>query len=280
MYLLVRGRQFKNIQEIYDDLKQIQYFFTNYTKQLKTKFKDQDKKTGVTSIDAEIDMTIDEFNELKISDDEDNLIDICIDTMATTISNELRKWVPPANSDDLENMVRDLITNMDLNIKDFEEEIQSLASNTPQFVNLRTKLEKEFKELEKTGKFTTDIDESEIQELLLEYGLYEKLSQMSEDTDVADPRNQGDMKIQFKIKFTPIGLDLNLVINYSVNETNSVTITSHSAPNTRIRDQGTTNIPVSGSKRIKSGTTIDKSRKTFYVELRQNLINLKRSVGI
>tara|TARA_R110002167_G_scaffold43670_7_gene131842 strand:+ start:48 stop:2645 length:2598 start_codon:yes stop_codon:yes gene_type:complete len=274
------GTRLDFIQEIYDDLKQIQYFFTNYTKQLKTKFKDQDKKTGVTSIDAEIDMTIDEFNELKISDDEDNLIDICIDTMATTISNELRKWVPPANSDDLENMVRDLITNMDLNIKDFEEEIQSLASNTPQFVNLRTKLEKEFKELEKTGKFTTDIDESEIQELLLEYGLYEKLSQMSEDTDVADPRNQGDMKIQFKIKFTPIGLDLNLVINYSVNETNSVTITSHSAPNTRIRDQGTTNIPVSGSKRIKSGTTIDKSRKTFYVELRQNLINLKRSVGI
>jgi len=274
------GEKLDFIQEVHDDLRSIQRFLNDYKKELNTKFKNQDKKSGITAIDAEIDMTPDEFNALDINDEEDNIIDICVDSMATTISTELNKWVPPADSGDLETMVRELITNMGLDMKDFENEIQSLAGTNPQFVNLRAKLEKEFKALEKTGTFNTDIDEADIQELLKEYGLYEKLSQISKGTDVTDPRNQGDMSITFKLKFTPIGLDLDLEAIYSVKETNSPTITSATVPNTKIRQQGSFNIPVSGSKRIKSGVAIDRNKKEFYIEVRQNLINLKRSVGI
>jgi len=274
------GTKLDFIQEVHDDLRNIQRFFDKYKKQLNIKFKAQDTKTGITAIDAEVDMTVDEYNALKINDEEDNLIDICVDSMATTISSELKKWVPKTNSDELETMVIKLIEDMGLNMQDYENEIQSLSSATPQLVNLRTKLEKEFKEIEKSGRFNTEISPDDILELLLEYGLYENLSRMSTGTDIADPRNQGEMTISFKIKFTPIGLDLHLKIKYQVKATNSVTITSASAPLTRIRDQGSTNIPVSGSKRIKSGVTIDKKRKEFYTELRQNLINLNRSVGV
>ena len=274
------GTKLDFIQEVHDDLRSIQRFFDKYKKQLDIKFKAQDTKTGITAIDAEIDMTIDEYNALKINDEEDNLIDICVDSMATTISSELKKWVPKTNSDELETMVRKLIEDMDLDMQDYENEIQSLSTTTPQLVNLRTKLEKEFKEIEKSGRFSTEIIPEDILELLLEYGLYENLSRMSTGTDIADPRNQGEITVLFKIKFTPIGLDLHLEIIYQVKATNSVTITSASAPITRIKDQGSTNIPVSGSQRIKSGVTIDKKRKEFYTELRQNLINLNRSVGV
>ena len=102
-------------------------------------------------------------------------------------------------------------------------------------IKLREALLGKFAEIQNTGALNKTLDKKDIQGILLRNGLYENLSRMANGTDMADPRNQGEASITYKLGFTPIGMDLDLEIEYIVTGINRLTMSSSPAPAATVR---------------------------------------------
>ena len=299
------GEHIDKITKMKDTLEIIDNFFDNWNKKQKeildradkgrmTENPDPDKEAGIVIQDiedTEVEMTRDQYDFLIVGQEDQEVID-AFSGLKIAIRAQLDDWVPPADSDLLKESIERLLNNMvtlgkkvnvPVNLEDYKKMIESLSTDSPQFTKLRGAIKDKFEEIDNAGAFSKEVNENDIKDMLIKYGLYEKLAEMTANTDMADPRNQGEVSIDYKLTFENIGIGLELSITYVVTGINRLTVSSHASPYTVVRTkgaaaQGTTNIPVTGSKRIKTGKTQNPKRKEFYNNLKQRLINLNRSV--
>ena len=234
-------------------------------------------------------MTIEDKNEAK-TNDEDEVILEALDELRQVLLTQLRNRILPIDSQELKDLITDFIDDMEevgqfydveVNKEEYEEGINSLE-DTSEMIKLREALLGKFAEIQNTGALNKTLDKKDIQGILLRNGLYENLSRMANGTDMADPRNQGEASITYKLGFTPIGMDLDLEIEYIVTGINRLTMSSSPAPAATVRRGsqrlGTFNIPFYGGKRITSGKAANSKRREFYNNIRKKLINLNESV--
>lgn len=234
-------------------------------------------------------MTIEDKNEAK-TNDEDEIILEALDELRQVLRTQLKNRILPIDSQELKDLITDFIDDMkdigakydiEVNEKEYEEGINSLE-DTSEMIKLREALLGKYAEIQNTGALNKVIEKEDIKEILLRNGLYENLSRMANGTDMADPRNQGEASITYKLSFTPIGMDLDLEIEYIVTGINRLTMSSSPAPAATVRRGsqrlGTFNIPFYGGKRITSGKAANSKRREFYNNIRKKLINLNESV--
>ena len=299
------GEHIDKITKMKDTLEIIDNFFDNWNKKQKeilsradkgrmTENPDPDKEAGIVIQDiedTEVEMTRDQYDFLIVGEEDQEVID-AFSGLKIAIRAQLDDWVPPADSNLLKESIERLLNNMvtlgekvnvPVNLEDYKKMVESLSTDNPEFTKLRGAIRDKFEEIDIAGAFSKEVNENDIKDMLIKYGLYEKLAEMTANTDMADPRNQGEVSIDYKLIFENIGIGLELSITYVVTGINRLTVSSHASPYTVVRTkgaaaQGTTNIPVTGSKRIKTGKTQNPKRKEFYNNLKQRLINLNRSV--
>ena len=299
------GEHIDKITKMKDTLEIIDNFFDNWNKKQKeilgradkgemTENPDPDEEAGIVIQDiedTEVEMTRDQYEFLIVGKEDQAVID-AFSSLKIAIRTQLDDWVPPADSNLLKESIERLLNNMvtlgekvnvPVNLEDYKKMVESLSTDNPQFTKLRGAIKDKFEEIDKAGAFSKEVSDKEVKDMLIKYGLYEKLAEMTANTDMADPRNQGEVSIDYKLTFENIGIGLELSITYIVTGINRLTVSSHASPYTVVRTkgaaaQGTTNIPVTGSTRIKTGKTQNPKRKEFYNNLKQRLINLNRSV--
>ena len=297
------------------ELKKVVEYFAEWNDEIEEKFKAQetpdieqdvdteeyvDPKTGkkvkesisgvaVTDIGDTSRMTIEDKNEAK-TNDEDEVILEALDELRQVLRTQLRNRILPIDSQELKDLITDFIDDMEevgkfydveVNKEEYKEGINSLE-DTSEMIKLREALLGKFAEIQNTGALNKTVDKKDIEGILLRNGLYENLSRMANGTDMADPRNQGEASITYKLSFTPIGMDLDLEIEYIVTGINRLTMSSSPAPAATVRRGsqrlGTFNIPFYGGKRITSGKAANSKRREFYNNIRKKLINLNESV--
>lgn len=310
------GESPNKYNEYLSELKRVVDYFEEWNDEIEEKFKTQEtpgieqdvdtenyvnpetgKKEGpesisgvaVTDIGDTSGMTIEDKNEAK-TNDEDEVILEALDELRQVLRTQLRNRILPIDSQELKDLITDFIDDMEevgkfydvkVNKEEYEEGINSLQ-DTSEMIKLREALLGKFAEIQNTGALNKTLDKKDIQGILLRNGLYENLSRMANGTDMADPRNQGEASITYKLGFTPIGMDLELEIEYIVTGINRLTMSSSPAPAATVRRGsqrlGTFNIPFYGGKRITSGKATNSKRREFYNNIRKKLINLDESV--
>ena len=285
------------------ELKRVVDYFEEWNDEIEEKFKAQEtpdvkefteeeeeegKVSGIQTTEFS-GMTIEDKNEAK-TNDEDEVILEALDELRQVLRTQLRNRILPIDSKELKDLITDFIDDMEevgkfydvkVNKEEYEEGINSLQ-DTSEMIKLREALLGKFAEIQNTGALNKTLDKKDIQGILLRNGLYENLSRMANGTDMADPRNQGEASITYKLSFTPIGMDLDLEIEYIVTGINRLTMSSSPAPAATVRRGsqrlGTFNIPFYGGKRITSGKAANSKRREFYNNIRKKLINLNESV--
>lgn len=298
-----KGESPNKYNQYLTELKKVVDYFAEWNDEIEEKFKAQEtpdikefteeeeeegEVSGIQTTESS-GMTIEDKNEAK-TNDEDEVILEALDELRQVLRTQLRNRILPIDSQELKDLITDFIDDMEevgkfydveVNKKEYEEGINSLQ-DTSEMIKLREALLGKFTEIQNTGALNKTLDKKDIQGILLRNGLYENLSRMANGTDMADPRNQGEASITYKLGFTPIGMNLDLEIEYIVTGINRLTMSSSPAPAATVRRGsqrlGTFNIPFYGGKRITSGKAANSKRREFYNNIRKKLINLNESV--
>jgi len=298
------GESPNKYQKYLDELKKVVDYFEEWNDEIDEKFKaqetpdieefteeeeeDENKVSGIQTTDFS-GMTIEDKNEAKTNEEDEIILD-ALDELRQVLRTQIRNRILPIDSDELKDLINRFIDDMndvgsiydiEVNQKDYEEDINALEDSS-KMIKLRESLLGKFKEIQNEGALNETLDKNDIKGILLRNGLYENLSRMANGTDVADPRNQGEISFTYQLTFTPIGMDLDLEIKYIVTGINRLTVSSATSPRAVVRrgmqQLGTTNIPFYGGKRISSGKATNSKRREFYNNIRKKLINLDESV--